>query len=267
MGVVPGPALIPVLALGFGLALAAVALAGYALARIWHNGAQGAGSAVGGLIYAMPALLALAGIAAASILYPPVTDVATDWQNPPQLVGTGVRSDATAAGEGDEAPYPDLRPHFYAQPPDAVYRAARQIIEERGWEILRDVPPPSLAPGPTRNTAEGARAGLSNSATLQAVAPTPVFGFLDDVALRILPDGSGARVDMRSASRIGRHDLGQNARRIRRFFSDLDTALQPDPNAPVPRDPAATPGPVAGPGDLHAPPPEAAAPAEAPADQ
>ena len=33
-------------------------------------------------------------------------------------------------------------------------------------------------------------------------------------------------VDMRSASRIGPHDLGSNARQILDFMTDLDTALQ-----------------------------------------
>jgi hypothetical protein len=268
VGMVPGSALIPALGLGFGLALAAVALAAYALARIWRNGAQGAGSALAGLIYAVPALLALAGIAAASFIYPRVTDVATDPQTPPELVGPASRPSAAAAtGEGDETPYPDLRPHFYAQPPAAVYEAARQIVEERGWEIVGNMPPASASGTAPAIAGGGVISIPSDAAILQAVAPTPVVGFLDDVAIRLLPDAGGTRVDMRSASRIGRHDLGQNARRIRRFFSDLDAALQPDPNAPVLRPPLSAPpsDPVAA--GSPAPPPEVTGPAEAFADQ
>jgi uncharacterized protein (DUF1499 family) len=42
------------------------------------------------------------------------------------------------------------------------------------------------------------------------------------VAIRVFDDSSATFVDMRSASRYGRHDLGDNATRINRFLSDLD---------------------------------------------
>jgi uncharacterized protein (DUF1499 family) len=53
------------------------------------------------------------------------------------------------------------------------------------------------------------------------VATTRWFGFKDDVAIRISPAGAGSRVDMRSRSRVGRSDLGANARRIREFLARL----------------------------------------------
>lgn len=66
----------------------------------------------------------------------------------------------------------------------------------------------------------------SADASIEAVARTLVLALPADVALRIVADDDGSLVDMRSASRIGSHDLGDNARRIRAFFSDLDSALQ-----------------------------------------
>jgi uncharacterized protein (DUF1499 family) len=68
-------------------------------------------------------------------------------------------------------------------------------------------------------------------ATIEVLAPTPVFGFLDDVVVRIRTTPDGTQVDIRSASRIGEHDLGQNARRIKSFLAELDSVLQPDPAA------------------------------------
>ena len=47
------------------------------------------------------------------------------------------------------------------------------------------------------------------------------FGFRDDVIVRITPAGNGSRVDVRSVSRVGRSDLGANARRIREFLRQL----------------------------------------------
>jgi len=49
-------------------------------------------------------------------------------------------------------------------------------------------------------------------------------GFHDDIVVRVRPDGSGSRVDVRSVSRVGRSDLGTNARRILRFLEALRAA-------------------------------------------
>jgi uncharacterized protein (DUF1499 family) len=42
--------------------------------------------------------------------------------------------------------------------------------------------------------------------------------------VRVRPDGAGSRVDVRSVSRVGRSDLGTNARRIRTFVEALREA-------------------------------------------
>ena len=55
---------------------------------------------------------------------------------------------------------------------------------------------------------------------------TLLFGFRQDIVIRIVPDGEGALVDMRSSARNGAHDLGANAERIRTFFTELDASLQ-----------------------------------------
>ena len=59
---------------------------------------------------------------------------------------------------------------------------------------------------------------------IEAVARTPIMGFRDDVVIRVRRDGDGARVDVRSASRYGRHDFGTNAARIRSLLEDIDDA-------------------------------------------
>jgi hypothetical protein len=58
------------------------------------------------------------------------------------------------------------------------------------------------------------------------------MGFRDDVVIRLTPLGQGTRVDMRSASRFGDHDLGANASRIRSLLEDLDDVVS---SAPGPR--------------------------------
>ena len=85
-------------------------------------------------------------------------------------------------------------------PPDRVLTTAEALARRLGWEIVAVVP------------AEG---------RLEATATTPWFGFKDDVVVRVTPAATGSRVDMRSKSRVGRSDLGVNAKRIRAFLAEL----------------------------------------------
>jgi uncharacterized protein (DUF1499 family) len=56
---------------------------------------------------------------------------------------------------------------------------------------------------------------------IEATATTRWLGFKDDVVVRIRPDAGGSRVDVRSVSRVGKSDLGTNARRIREYLGRL----------------------------------------------
>jgi hypothetical protein len=61
---------------------------------------------------------------------------------------------------------------------------------------------------------------------VRAEARTPLFRFIDDVEIRVRLDRDAqTRVDVVSASRVGKADLGTNARRIRRFLRRLDREL------------------------------------------
>jgi hypothetical protein len=51
----------------------------------------------------------------------------------------------------------------------------------------------------------------------------------------VRPTSDGTRIDVRSASRYGRHDLGTNAARVRNLISDIDDVLAlPQKPAPAP---------------------------------
>jgi uncharacterized protein (DUF1499 family) len=65
-------------------------------------------------------------------------------------------------------------------------------------------------------TGEDAAAGR-----IEAVATSRLFRFRDDVVIRVQagPQEQGARIDVRSRSRIGQSDLGANAERIRAFLA------------------------------------------------
>lgn len=173
------------------------------------------------------------------------------------------------------AAYPQIVSHVYPQPLGDVYEAVRDLLREKGWKVTRDLHPPTMAvaeetsllqvatPGRAPEAAPAAEGeadkapeeetaaegpGLPEVAPVQpalgppldeawieARASTLIFGFQDDVAVRLRSGPDGTEVDMRSASRFGEHDLGANARRISRFFSALDEKLQPDPGATASR--------------------------------
>jgi hypothetical protein len=61
---------------------------------------------------------------------------------------------------------------------------------------------------------------------VHAEAQTALWKFTDDVTILVsLAEDGLTRVDMQSASRVGRADLGTNARRIARFLHALDRRL------------------------------------------
>jgi len=106
--------------------------------------------------------------------------------------------------------YPDLQVREYAQGEPAVLKAAQKVAETL-----------------PRFTFVAAGHG-PGGAEVQAVATTKVFKFQDDLTIRIRRQGARTRVSVRSHSRKGKWDFGQNARNIREFQAALDKQLAAD---------------------------------------
>ena len=98
------------------------------------------------------------------------------------------------------AAIPDFKPLDLPLPPADAFARALDAAKGMGWEIA----------------ATDAAAGR-----IEATATTPWFGFRDDVVIRVTPAPPGSRIDVRSVSRVGRSDLGTNAKRIRTFLDKL----------------------------------------------
>jgi len=58
-------------------------------------------------------------------------------------------------------------------------------------------------------------------AVIRATRTTRVFRFVDDVLLLLEPAAGGTLVHARSASRVGRGDLGQNRRNLAELWRAL----------------------------------------------
>ncbi len=140
---------------------------------------------------------------------PPIHDISTDLSEPPAFEAIlPLRADAPNPSEygGDSIArqqregYPDLAPLTLDDPSEAVFLRAVDAAREMGWEIVESDP---------------------DRGRIEATATTSWFGFKDDVVVRIRPEADGSRVDVRSVSRVGRSDVGTNARRIEEYFEVL----------------------------------------------
>lgn len=144
--------------------------------------------------------------------HPRINDFTTDLVEPP-----GFTFAATLApNAGRDLTYPfdyaaiqreccaDLRPARLPLPPRQAYDRAFRVAEGMpGWQVTR---------------ADGVQL------MIEAISTSRVFRFVDDVVIRVRPDGDGSKVDVRSKSRDGKGDMGANAARIRAYVVALESA-------------------------------------------
>jgi uncharacterized protein (DUF1499 family) len=137
---------------------------------------------------------------------PRIHDITTDTEMPPVFVA--LAADRTAAPNGLEyaggevaalqkKAYPDLVTLYSKLTPDALFDRAQQVVQQCGWRL-----------------ADANRGDLR----IEAVDTSALYGFKDDIVVRIRADAGGSRMDVRSASRVGHSDLGVNAARIRKYL-------------------------------------------------
>lgn len=142
--------------------------------------------------------------------YPPIHDISTNTLNPPQFEAVvPLRADAPNSLEYDhsETPpaqkafYPDIETLMVSMSYDETYDRALATARKMPWEIVGE------------NKKEG---------RIEAYEKLPWFGFIDDVVIKVDTTDSGSKIDMRSVSRLGRGDLGVNAKRIRAYFKRFE---------------------------------------------
>ena len=198
----------------FGLGLLAGLLAlPFGAVGLWLTRA---GAETGGRSYAIRgfglgilvlAILFIAGRPGAGV--PPINDITTDWVDPPQFVaaedipaneGRDLAYPGATFTEQQRAGYPDLASQRLAMPPAEAFAAARPPGEGQGWSITFEDPA---------------------TGHLEATDTTRFFRFVDDIVIRVRPDGNASIVDVRSKSRDGQGDLGANAARIRALQAAL----------------------------------------------
>jgi fatty-acyl-CoA synthase len=173
---------------------------------------------------------ALAGIMAGSLFgrnvsredLPPIHDVQTDWSLPVAFTeatlkerekahAVRVRDDALIGenegrwsgmsfAEAQSRFYVDIAPQMMTGSVTEVTAGAAKAAERMGWTV-------------TRTDTE---AGV-----VEAVYRSPWYELVHDVAVRVTPDGTGSRVDVRATSRMPGHDMGGNAALVKDMLGEL----------------------------------------------
>jgi hypothetical protein len=157
---------------------------------------------------------------------PPIHDAQTDWSNPIAFTEATLKDRATGEAvrvrddalipEGNgrwsgqsfaaaqQAFYDDLKPLLLDKTPGAVTQAVVRAMERLGWQV-------------TRQDIE--------SGVVEGVYKSPWYELVHDVAVRVVMEGQGSRVDIRSTSRLPGHDMGENAGAVRQLLNEIVLAL------------------------------------------
>lgn len=108
---------------------------------------------------------------------------------------------------GATAQYADIQPHYYSTQPGPIYDEALAAIEEmEQWQRVDT---------------------HRSSFRIEAERTGPLFGFVDEVTIRVEPVTEFvSRVHVRSRTNYGHADFGQNARNIRQFLVEMDHRLE-----------------------------------------
>lgn len=231
------PIALNLVALAFALATLSLALAGWAAIGIWRKGEPGTARVIGGALLSL-SLLASPLLALPLVWrHPPINDLSTDVVAPPEFKtlaatrGSGANPSAYPGvrfAKMQEQAYPDLKPMLVNRTPDEAFELTVEALKRMHMDIVREEPPSpdTGAPG-----------------AIEAVDRTLIAGFYDDVAVRVGNtggSGSGARIDIRSASRYGTYDLGRNADRMRNIMREVVARLEATvPSADEPPKPQA----------------------------
>lgn len=206
-GLVETPAFLWVLALVALLAAFALLFSGWAFARLWNFGDRGGRDLTVG---ALVALIVLAPYGLASywaLTFPPLRDISTDLETAPAFADGRIFEATPGERRLQAEAYPLVNGRRYDLPFAEAANMVRDVLRRQGW---------ASSTMPTLED-EGLRELLVTATATSFVLELPV-----DVVIRVTGDGETSFVDMRSASRYGRHDLGDNADRIVRFLKELD---------------------------------------------
>jgi uncharacterized protein (DUF1499 family) len=200
--------LLMVLGLGMALIGLVTSIVGV-VATAPGKGREGRSSAIRGVVLCLGTIVALAIPASQGRDVPRINDITTNLEEPPAFVkavelnpGRDMAYPGASFADQQLKGYPDLATLVIEDSPDEAFDKVHTALVGMPRMAITD-----------ENRSEG---------RLEATETSALFHFKDDVVVRIRPfqDG-GSRIDVRSKSRVGRSDVGANARRIQEFLTRL----------------------------------------------
>ncbi|MBK0020507.1 DUF1499 domain-containing protein [Brucella pseudogrignonensis] len=221
-GKIETPDFVLVATAGGIFAILALLCAAKGLRNLWVNGDKGGARSFWASFLACAVLLPLCFVASLWYGSPPLYDLTTDFETPPQFPSTmparltrmnslpvEVQSDMLR----QMSAYPDVMGRRYEAAPDRVAQGVENTLKAFGWkQISRDTPLPT-----------------QNATRFAATAHSTILGLKSDVVIRLLDEGETTYVDMRSVSRYGTRDMGLNAGFITEFLSALEGEVNKAP--------------------------------------
>lgn len=198
------------------IAFIALMLAIRGLTALWQYGHKGGLAAFRGGLLALITLSPMLLAVGAWIYFPPLSEVSTDFETPPDFLpglrpedALPVDDDFSTRAEEQLGHWPQLSSRRYDGSPDNILKAVLAVINNEGWTI----------------TGQKGEAGEDTELFVQATAKTLVLGFMSDIVIRLADEGDTTFVDIRAASRYLPHDFGMDARFAIAFMEALDTEV------------------------------------------
>lgn len=206
-----------------------LALIGFAVGCVWAvsaviaNRAAAARYGIMGLIGSIALLASPIHDVYGAMTSPRIHDISTATDRPPQFVAlkadragaltppdydgpkpaTGSNGKSSTTAQLQKKYYPNIFPHADLTPPDTLFARALKTAYAMGWNVV------------DANAKEG---------RIEATDTSLLFGLTDDIVIRVKAAGMGARLDIRSKSRVPiwkNSDLGRNAAGIRTYLRTL----------------------------------------------
>ncbi len=219
-GIIGTSIALPMFGIGALVVITAIVLGLFGVIRGWASP-----HVIGGTKGWLAIVLGIAAIAITFFIVkdglsaPPIHDVTTAPSDPPEFVTlydahyAGRDYDSFAAYDESRdqidiaGAYPDLKTVTLSNSVNDVFKAAENAAAQMGWEVA---------------------AVVAEEGRIEATATTPLFGYKDDVVIRVRLDADNqTALDVRSASRVGEGDLGANAKRIIAFIDAVTAQLPP----------------------------------------
>ena len=98
--------------------------------------------------------------------------------------------------------FPELQPPIFAAEAKATQDAAVKAMRSLGWREIQET-----------------------DGEIRAVVVSALFRFRDDVSVRTEETEQGTLLHARSASRVGKGDLGANARHLQALFAQVERLI------------------------------------------